>query len=65
MFEDSLAVINDTVGNIDEQLYGNITPSLATELTDQQMKNRKILRIVVALVILSVISTIIVYKLKK
>ena len=65
MFEDSLAVINDTVGNIDEQLYGNITPSLATELTDKQMKNRKILRIVVVLVILSVISTIIVYKLKK
>jgi hypothetical protein len=65
MFEDSLATITDTVGNVNQQLYGNTTPSVTTELSDQQMRRRKVLRLVVFLVILGGITTLIIYKLKK
>jgi hypothetical protein len=65
MFEDSLATITDTVGNVNQQLYGNTTPSVTTELSDQQMRRRKVLRLVVFLVILGGITTLIIYKFKK
>jgi len=60
--------ITDTLGNVSQQ-YSDITSggegSVLTEITKKELKRRKIIRIVVLLVILSIATLLIYTQIKK
>jgi hypothetical protein len=64
MLEDTLTNISDTLDDVSQQFEGEPVQSTTLELTDQQMAKRKILRVVIALVIIGLITALLVRRKK-
>jgi hypothetical protein len=62
---DTLGTISDTLGNVQEQVSWEAPNSEIDELTDQQMRNRKRIRIIVGIVLAGALATLLIYTLKR
>jgi len=65
MFENTLATISDTIGNVNQQFNAPAVQSETIELSEKDIRKRNIIRVVVITVILASITALIIYKKKQ